>query len=100
MKLSQETLRQEIKYKVFFKDIPLLYNWIYAYSLFQESYNPRIVNSLYFDTPNYDFASSNMSGESRRIKLRARWYAGIHDNFLDSFLSESQIFNFENVLQL
>lgn len=95
MKLSQETLRQEIKYKVFFKDMPLLYNWIYTYSLFQESYNPRIVNSLYFDTPNYDFASSNMSGESRRIKLRARWYAEAHDNFLDSFLSESQIFNFE-----
>ena len=62
---------------------------------FQESYSPRMVNSLYFDTPNYDFASSNMSGESKRIKLRARWYGGLEQNFLDSFLQESQLFNFE-----
>jgi SPX domain protein involved in polyphosphate accumulation len=95
MKLSDESLRQETKYKVFFKDMPLLYNWIYTYSFFQESYNPRIVNSLYFDTPNYDFASSNMSGESKRIKVRARWYSDLDENFLDDFSSNSKVFNFE-----
>ena len=95
MKLSDESTRQEIKYKIFFADIPKLYNWIYKSSFFYESYKPRIVNSLYFDTPNYDFASSNMSGESRRIKLRARWYSGLDEEFINSFLDESQVFNFE-----
>tara|TARA_Y100000385_G_scaffold168659_1_gene174656 strand:+ start:3313 stop:4023 length:711 start_codon:yes stop_codon:yes gene_type:complete len=95
MKLSDESIRQEIKYKVFFADIPKLYNWIYKSSFFYESYKPRIVNSLYFDTPNYDFASSNMSGESRRIKLRARWYSRLDEEFANSFLDESQVFNFE-----
>ena len=76
-------------------DIPKLYDWLYRYSMFQESYSPRMVNSLYFDTPNYDFASSNMSGESKRIKVRARWYGELDRNFLDTFLSESQEFTFE-----
>lgn len=95
MELSKETIRQEIKYKVFYMDMPLLYDWIYKYSFFQESYKPRIVNSLYFDTPNYDFASSNMSGESKRIKLRSRWYSDLKTKFLDSFTSKSQLFTFE-----
>lgn len=95
MKLSKETIRQEIKYKVFYMDIHKLYDWVYRCSFFSESYNPRMVNSLYFDTPNYDFASSNMSGESRRIKIRSRWYDEVNTNFLESFLSESQVFSFE-----
>ncbi len=95
MELSKETIRQEIKYKVFYMDMPKLYDWLYKHSFFQESYEPRIVNSLYFDTPNYDFASSNMSGESKRIKLRSRWYSDLKTNFLDSFLLKSQLFTFE-----
>lgn len=95
MKLSEETLRQEIKYKVFLKDISKLYAWLYNSSFFKESYNPRYVNSLYFDTLNYDFASSNMSGESKRIKIRARWYSELDESFLNGFLSDSKVFNFE-----
>ena len=95
MKLSEETLRQEIKYKVFLKDESMLYAWLYGRSFFKESYKPRYVNSLYFDTPNYDFASSNMSGESRRIKVRTRWYGELYESFLSSFLSDVQVFNFE-----
>ena len=95
MKLSEDSIRQEIKYKVFFMDVPKLYNWLYRFSFFQESYCPRKVNSLYFDTSNYDFASSNMSGESKRIKIRSRWYSELDENFLDGFLSDSKVFNFE-----
>ena len=95
MKLSEDSIRQEIKYKVFFMDVPILYDWLYRQSFFQESYIPRMVNSLYFDTPNYDFASSNMSGESKRIKVRARWYEKLDKKFLDSFLSTPQLFIFE-----
>ena len=71
MKLSGQSLRQEIKYKVFFMDLSKLYDWLYKNSFFQESYSPRMVNSLYFDTPNYDFASSNMSGESKKNKAES-----------------------------
>tara|TARA_B100001989_G_scaffold252889_1_gene236777 strand:+ start:2841 stop:3554 length:714 start_codon:yes stop_codon:yes gene_type:complete len=95
MKLSEDSIRQEIKYKVFFIDEPKLYDWLYRHSFFQESYCPRMVNSLYFDTSNYDFASSNMSGESKRIKVRARWYSELDEDFLDGFLSDSKVFNFE-----
>ena len=95
MKLSEDSIRKEIKYKVFFMDVPKLYDWLYRHSFFQESYCPRMVNSLYFDTPNYDFASSNMSGESKRIKVRARWYGELNKKFLDNFLSNSQLFIFE-----
>lgn len=95
MKLSEDSIRQEIKYKVFFMDVPILYDWLYRQSFFQESYSPRMVNSLYFDTPNYNFASSNMSGESKRIKVRARWYEKLDKKFLDSFLSTPQLFIFE-----
>ena len=85
MKLSEDTIRQEIKYKVFFMDVPKLYDWLYRHSFFQESYSSRMVNSLYFDTSNYDFASSNMSGESKRIKVRARWYEKLDKKFLTAF---------------
>jgi len=95
MKLSEDSIRQEIKYKVFFIDVPKLYDWLYRLSFFQETYSPRMVNSLYFDTSNYNFASSNMSGESKRIKVRARWYSELDENFLDGFLSDSKVFNFE-----
>ncbi len=95
MELSEDSIRQEIKYKVFFIDVPKLYDWLYRLSFFQETYSPRMVNSLYFDTANYDFASSNMSGESKRIKVRARWYSELDENFLDGFLSDSKVFNFE-----
>ena len=95
MKLSEDSIRKEIKYKVFFMDVPKLYDWLYRHSFFQESYSPRMVNSLYFDTSDYHFASSNMSGESKRIKVRARWYGELDENFLDGFLSDSKVFNFE-----
>jgi len=68
MKLSKETIRQEIKYKIFFMDIPKLYDWLYRYSMFQESYSPRMVNSLYFDTPNYDLHQVICLESQRELK--------------------------------
>lgn len=95
MQLSSKSIRREIKYKVFLKDIGHLYSWLYSSSGFRKSYKDRGVNSLYFDTPTYDFASSNMSGESKRIKVRARWYSEIGDRFIDSYISPAKTFNFE-----
>ena len=36
-----------------------------------------------------------MSGESKRIKIRARWYGEQDKKFFEGFLSDSTIFNFE-----
>jgi len=94
LNLSENSLRQEIKYKVFIKDINFFYSWLFTKSLFSKSYQDRNVYSLYFDTANYDFAASNMSGESRRIKFRARWYNNEPD-FKNSFTKSDQRFNFE-----
>ena len=77
MKLSSQSLRQEIKYKVFFMDLPKLYDWLYKYSFFQESYSPRMVNSLYFDTPEYSNFYEKVDGIKIRKKFRIRSYS--HD---------------------
>ena len=87
-------MRKEIKFKVFFKDIGKLYSWIYN-SSFKKSYPSRSVNSLYYDTPNLDFAECNISGETKRIKIRARWYTKFEDDFFKSFYAKNQNFRFE-----
>ena len=66
--------RYEIKFKIQIKDQYIFLNWLYNNFFFIESYNPRLVNSIYFDTSDYYFASSNMSGQSKRSKVRVRWY--------------------------
>ena len=95
IKLSNEGARQEIKYKIFYKDISHLYFWLNKGFGFKRSFEDRKVNSLYFDTPQYTFAASNMSGESNRIKIRSRWYGKTNYNFIESFLHEEQKFNIE-----
>ena len=94
MNFQNNLTRKEIKYKVFYKDIGRLYSWLIN-SPFKKSFEKRHVNSLYYDTPNLDFAYDNISGVSKRIKIRARWYTKNHDNFFDSFSNEKQSFNFE-----
>tara|TARA_B100000767_G_C19725089_1_gene519114 strand:- start:177 stop:893 length:717 start_codon:yes stop_codon:yes gene_type:complete len=94
MDFSQNLSRKEIKYKIFHKDLGKLYSWLLN-SSFKKSFENRSVNSLYYDTPNLDFAYSNISGESRRIKLRARWYGNCDENFFESFSREKQSFKFE-----
>lgn len=95
MELNKQSLRQEIKYKIFIKDLPILYSWIYSQSNFCKSYNNRGVNSVYYDTPNYDFAASNMSGESQRIKIRARYYSPLEGDAIKTFCASGQEFVFE-----
>jgi len=89
-----DSTRKEIKYKVFIKDIDKLYSWLFK-SSFKKSFDNRGVNSLYYDTPNLDFAASNISGESRRIKIRARWYTKSNEDFFMGFSRGEQSFQFE-----
>jgi len=41
---------------------------------FSQSYPPRRVNNLYFDTQEFDCLYDNLNGTGRRAKLRLRWY--------------------------
>jgi len=79
MQLSNDSLRREIKFKIFDKDFNVFLSWLYAEGPLFKAYNDRLVNSIYYDTHDYDFAMSNMSGESERMKIRLRWYLGAED---------------------
>ncbi len=46
-------------------------------SCFREVYPPRKVNSIYFDTLDFTAASDHISGISKRVKVRVRWYGNI-----------------------
>jgi SPX domain protein involved in polyphosphate accumulation len=43
-------------------------------ALFFAEYSPRIVNSIYLDSPHLRNYHQNVDGHSHRAKLRARWY--------------------------
>ena len=94
MNFKKNLTRRELKYKVFYKDIGKLFFWLLN-SPFKKRFENRHVNSLYYDTPNLDFAYDNILGESKRIKIRTRWYTKNHNNFFDSFSEENQSFNIE-----
>ena len=47
-----------------------------------EIFNQRIINSIYYDTKNYQCAIDNLDGLSSRQKIRIRYYG-----FLEKFLS-------------
>jgi hypothetical protein len=89
----KNSVRREIKFKIFIKDIGKFYSWLYN-SPFKRKYENRSVNSLYYDTLNLDFANDNISGQSSRIKIRTRWYTKNNENFLDEFC-KSKYFRFE-----
>jgi SPX domain protein involved in polyphosphate accumulation len=92
----KNSLRREIKFKIFIKNQGNLYSWL-RNSPLKKSYSQRQVNSLYYDTPNLEFAASNLSGESSRIKIRARWYNS-HPNpnsIHNSFCAPNTLFTLE-----
>ena len=41
---------------------------------FMKQYPDRVINSIYMDTANFDFAKDNINGISDRKKIRFRWY--------------------------
>jgi hypothetical protein len=43
-------------------------------ALFTESYSPRHVNNIYFDSINFSGFSDAVEGVSERLKTRIRWY--------------------------
>lgn len=41
---------------------------------FQKIYYKRQVNSIYFDTPEFEYFEQNINGDQDRCKIRVRWY--------------------------
>lgn len=63
-----------IEYKVVLPNKFLFFNKIrFKYNTFQ-IYPARKVNSLYFDTNNFDLYKMSKNGELKRFKVRTRWY--------------------------
>ncbi len=42
---------------------------------FYKAFPDRVVNNIYFDTPNLECFNDNLNGLSHRKKYRVRWYA-------------------------
>lgn len=59
---------------------------------FTKHFDNRIINSIYLDTINYDFAKDNINGVSERKKIRLRWY---DDNLNKIFIEQKNKKNFK-----
>jgi len=46
-------------------------------SFFTEIYTERLINNIYFDTPDLSFYFDNTRGKSQRTKFRIRWYGDL-----------------------
>ena len=66
--------RHEIKFMIPAKFYHMASYWImYNPALFIKEFPARQINSIYFDTFNYDAYMDNLSGTSIRKKIRYRW---------------------------
>ncbi len=66
--------RYELKFVLNHNELNNALNWLHCQSHCTTRYQPRAVNSLYFDTPDFRSARDNLSGAPRRHKIRLRWY--------------------------
>ena len=67
------------RYELKFVAPPDSAKWVIAQlkthpALFKRAYPNRLVNNVYFDTENLEAYADNLSGISRRVKVRCRWY--------------------------
>jgi len=75
MQLSVDDGRFERKFVVNESRWTEIILWMQNHPLkFNRSYASRMINSLYFDSIDYEAYNLNVSGISRRSKLRLRWY--------------------------
>ena len=70
-----ENSRYELKFITYDVNYFLIKNWIKMshHSFFRE-YENRIVNNIYFDSFNFKSFRDNIDGQSKRVKIRYRWY--------------------------
>ena len=55
-------------------------------AMFNEIYQPRFVNNIYFDTIDLTNYNDNVNGKSERLKVRIRWYGDLLGNIVNPVL--------------
>lgn len=81
---SLKNSRLERKIKVNKNQINLFKSYFQGIGFFKK-YPDKIINSIYFDDKNLNFARSNINGEFYRIKPRVRWYDNLFDKINHEF---------------
>ena len=74
VRLISKSLRYELKFVCDQARQNEIFNWLFLKTDMVEVYQPRIVNSVYFDNFAFKSASDNLLGQSNRNKYRLRWY--------------------------
>ena len=74
---------QKYRYEIKFVVLPHYYHEIIAWIRssvygFCEHYRDRTISNIYFDNNDYDSFFSNVTGLSKRVKVRYRWYDEPH----------------------
>lgn len=73
-KKSQDTKRHEVKLVLNDQELSIFRLWQISHTSILQSYDSRIVNSIYYDDDANSSVSDNISGISKRQKFRVRWY--------------------------
>jgi SPX domain protein involved in polyphosphate accumulation len=76
--------RYEIKFILNSAQVSEAFEWIYFHTSDKPVYQPRIVNSIYFDDVHFNSVKDNLIGISRRSKYRLRWYGGLNEQGIES----------------
>jgi len=67
--------RYERKYRIDGMPLAEVEWWLRRHpAMFRSLYQPRWINNIYFDTPDFRAVRENLSGCRDRVKTRARWY--------------------------
>lgn len=75
MSKTRNYTRYERKYIVELMDLYQVEAIIKCHpAAFRSIYNPRFINNIYFDTPNFNYYYDNHFGKADRAKVRIRWY--------------------------
>jgi hypothetical protein len=70
-------MRYEIKYLVGPNQVTELESWLSGKPFVRQTFPPRQVNSIYFDSLDFKSAQDNLDGIANRSKFRIRWYGDI-----------------------
>jgi len=66
--------RRELKFTIDKNSLPKFYSWLFNQKNILPIYQPRKINSIYFDDIFFKSATDNLSGVEKRKKYRIRWY--------------------------
>lgn len=90
-------MRYERKYQINDKRIYIISNHLKTLGFFRE-YPTRYVNSIYYETNNFELFNSSEAGYSERTKIRIRWYDNSDNQHLEYKIKEAELGkkNFKN----